>query len=185
MSAHPIRTTAELAEPWVYLEVADGRVATLQLDRASLSRDRETELADAIIRVTNEALAAQADQLLAAPKGEPDGDRDLVGALVARVMDESPPPVAPRPGGSAEVAETRALVVDGMLAGLWIDAAVLDRNRLREAEDAVRDAINSAIEREEATMAVAVDGLDPDSMVDSPSWADLARSIDRIERGLL
>lgn len=185
MSSQPIRTTAELHDPWVFVEVVDGRVATLQFDRALLGRDHESELAEAITRAANEALQQQAAELLA-PTDEADADRDRVLAFAERAFAEPPKPAGARPEAASrgiEAHETRANVVDGLIEALWIDAALLDRGQPFEAEQAVRAALNDALERYESSEGALA--VDLEAAPTSPTWASLAAHIDRIERGLL
>lgn len=182
MSSQPIRTTTELPDPWLYVEVVDGRVTTLQLDRASLTRDREQEVAEAVTRATNTALEKQAAELLAPTVGEVDDDRFRVLAFVDKVLGETDPAAGGRPDAAPSDATT-ARVVDGLFEGLWIDTALLDRGHPLEVEEAVRNALNEALERYEADAASAA--VDPDTAERAPGWDTLAQTIDRIERGLL
>lgn len=184
MNSEPIRSVAELPDPWVFVEVIDGRVTTLQFDRASLGRDREPDLADAVTRATNRALTRQATELLTPSDGDVDSDRDRVRDFLGALMGEAPPTSG---AGSRDrepaSGETSARVVDGLVDALWIDATLLDRSHPLDAEDAIRRALNEALERYEATFVDAIAAVDQADQ--SPGWAGLARSIDRIERGLL
>lgn len=184
MTGQQISTTAEIPDPWVFVEVVDGRVATLQFDRASLGRDREPDLADAVTRATNVALAQQAAELLTLPDAGGDTGRERVLAFLDTVPGATPTPSGARTrDGQPAVGETSARIVDGLVDALWIDATLLDRSHPLDAEDAIRRALNEALERYEATFEDAVAAIDPSDQ--SPSWAGLALSIDRIERGLL
>lgn len=184
MISQPIRTTAEVAQPWVFVEVVDGRVAALQLDRSSLGRQREPELAATITLATNRALEEQAAQLLLADD-EPDVDRERALAFV-RNAPASGEAIRPRPEPDAQAGDaTSAVIVDGLVEALWIDEILLDRGDAVDVEQAIREAINSALAAYEQGLADRLADADIEAVEASPSWASLARSIDRIERGLL
>ncbi|SHJ97305.1 hypothetical protein SAMN02745244_03680 [Tessaracoccus bendigoensis DSM 12906] len=183
MTSQPISTTAEIAAPWVFVEVTDGRITTLQLDRTSLDRDREPDLADAVTRATNTALTRQVDDLLTSPD-EVDAARDRVLTFLGTVLGDTPSPSGTRSrDGEPTASETTARVVDGVIEALWIDPTLLDRSRPFDAENAIRVALNDALERYETTFVDAVAAVDPTDQ--SPSWDALALDVDRIERGLL
>ena len=147
MTSQPISTTAEIAAPWVFVEVTDGRITTLQLDRTSLDRDR-------------------------------------VLTFLGTVLGDTPSPSGTRSrDGEPTASETTARVVDGVIEALWIDPTLLDRSRPFDAENAIRVALNDALERYETTFVDAVAAVDPTDQ--SPSWDALALDVDRIERGLL
>lgn len=194
----PIVTTATSQSPWVLVEVADGRVSTLQLRRNSLDREQYDAVVAAVVTTVNQALGQQADAAVAAldavepEPADPDRDRALAFAERALAMAQSPSAATPSPpsddgfpdeaAGTAGEAEAR--LVRGEVVELSFPLTLLDRDDTLPAETAMRDAINDALAHQDDAVATFIAGVDT-SRSTSPDWASLAQRADRIDRGLL
>lgn len=200
MSTQPVTTTAERTSPRIFVEVSDGRLVTIQLARSCLDRQLHDEVRAALRATVAEALqqhSADTVAAMAAEVPEPMGTeqrrvlefRDAVQADVEERFGGAQLP--PADDGYSDVAsgsdahgDATAVLRDGILVDLDFHAELLDRDRTADVERAVRDAVNAALASHEQAVLKHVDGVET-TPSDPSVWADLARTIDRLERGLV